>query len=113
MNAQAFFKQGIEKAEIGDFQSAITDFNQVLKIHPFLKPTATGVRRAELKDYKGAIADFTQALRLAPDHADAYNKRGTVRAMLGDIQAMAEFDEALRKDPNFTDAYYNRACTHR
>jgi len=55
--------------------------------------------QARAEDYKGAIADFTQALRLAPDHADAYNKRGTVRAMLGYTGAMAEFDEALRKDP--------------
>jgi len=64
---------------------------------PSLKPTATGVRRelslkrCHRRLYPGAAA--------APDHADAYNKRGTVRAMLGDIQAMAEFDEALRKDP--------------
>jgi len=72
----------------------------VLKINPPSEAYCNrGQARAELKDY--AIADFTQALRLAPDHADAYNKRGTVRAMLGDTGAMAEFDEALRKDPQF------------
>jgi len=45
-------KQGIEKAEI--FQSAITDFNQVLKINPsFLEAYCNrGQARAELKDYK-------------------------------------------------------------
>jgi tetratricopeptide (TPR) repeat protein len=73
----------------------------------------SALTKSESGDFQGAIADYTEAIRLNHNYAQAYNKRGIIRARnLKDYPAAkTDFDRAIEIDPNYADAYYNRART--
>lgn len=82
MNTEDFFKQGIEKARRKDYQEAIEDYNQALRLKPDcveLDPNDAeaysyrGNTRYLLKDYSGALADFNKTLQLNSNNSDVYN----------------------------------------
>ena len=57
------------------------------------------------------LYEYDEAIRLNPDSAEAYFKRGLVKALQNqDPSAIADYDEALRLNPNFAEAYFHRAC---
>jgi hypothetical protein len=60
-------------------------------------------------DIAGKIADYTEVIRLDPKNAYAYNNRGWVRALKGDLDgAIADCNEALRLRPWLAEAYDSR-----
>ena len=77
-NAEDFYNRGVEKGEKGDFQGAIADYNQALRINPnYAKAYLNrGDAYHELGEYQKAIADYNQALRINPDYIKAYIDRG-------------------------------------
>jgi len=108
---EQFFILGNRKYERGDFQGAIADYTQAIRIDPNYADAYynRGKAKSELKDYQGAIADYTQAIRINPNDAAAYNNRGIAKDELKDYQgAIADYTQAIRIDPNFALAYYNR-----
>lgn len=63
-------------------------------------------------DYSEAIADMTRAIRYAPDFAQAYYNRATLRALSGQLpEAFEDFTRAIELDPLLAEAYYNRGLT--
>lgn len=117
-NANAFFEQGVQKYNRGDYQSAIADFDQAIRInsnfaeaYAFRGLALVGVRR-----FEEAVADYTQALRLFPGNnqniqniAVVHRNRGNAFTNLGRPQeAINDFTLAIRLNPNYTDAYYQR-----
>ncbi|MHC5594492.1 MAG: tetratricopeptide repeat protein [Nostoc sp.] len=96
--AEDFISLGGAKADKKDYQGAIANYNQALKINPN-NPDAyfrRGAAYNELKDYPTAFKDFEQVIRLTPKNAIAYAYRGFVRAQLKDYQgALADGEKAL------------------
>lgn len=110
-NAVEFFNQGVDKAQKGNYQGAIEDFNKALQLNPKLIEgyCNRGLARIGLGDIEAAIGDFNLALGIDPNHADAYHKRGNAYAQKGNLQrAVVDFDQAVRLDSKNADAYYNR-----
>src|SRR5262249_12223327 len=59
---------------------------------------------------QAALADYDKAIAAAPDHARAWNGRGSVlHALKRDHEALAHFDKALELDPALAEARTNRA----
>ena len=111
LTAEEWFNLGYNKGESGDYQSAIADYNQAIKIKP---DGATayynrGIAKKNLGDYQGAIADYNQAIKIQPDYVDAYINRGVAKKNLGDYQgAIADYNQAIKIQPDYVDAYINR-----
>lgn len=110
-NAEAYYNEGIEKYNKKDYQKAIEDFNQAIKINPkypdaYLKQ---GNARYYLGAYQQAIENYNQLIKISPNCVEAYNSRGCTHYSLGDAQAAIEdFTQAIKINPNYAKAYSNR-----
>jgi tetratricopeptide (TPR) repeat protein len=104
--------RGIEKAENGDLDGAIADFDRAAERNP--KDDAPYYNRAQAKrlknDTAGAIADYIKGIELGSTNPAAYNNRGNARAETKDrYGAIADYTRAIELKPDYAHAYYNRA----
>lgn len=78
VSAQEFFDRGLEKQNSGDYQGAIADYDQAIKLNPDDADAYNnrGLARSALGNKQGAIADYDQAIKLNPDYAPAFYNRG-------------------------------------
>lgn len=109
------FNQGLQKMERQDFQGAITDFNESLKIEPNNAETHyfRGLAFDLLEENDKAIEDYSAAIRISPENTFAYNNRGTVYAELKNYpKAIEDYNQALQLDAENANAYYNRGLAH-
>ncbi len=99
----SYFARGLIRKQSKDYQGALFDYNQVLKLQPDYG-LVYGLRcvvRKELKDYQGAIADCDTIIKLQPDFAIAYSIRGLIRQELKDYQrAIADYSKAIELEPD-------------
>ncbi len=107
---------GIEKAQNGDLDGALADFNRAIELNP--KDDAPYYNRAQArwlkKDTPGAIADFTRAIELGSKNPAAYNNRGNARAETNDWDgAISDYTHAIELKPDYARAYYNRAVARK
>lgn len=109
--AEAYNNRGVVRKERGDFDGALADFREALRLDP--ENARAYYNRAHAKHNRGklegAVADYTEALRIAPEFVAAYGGRGNARWQRGDLDgALADYNVAIRTDPQHTGAYYNR-----
>jgi DNA-binding helix-hairpin-helix protein with protein kinase domain len=123
----AFYNQGQAYDKLGDYEGAIENYNQAVRLNP--NDAKAYVNRGNAhyemaqhsgdpdKDYKAAIEDFNQALRLNPQESQAYVKRGVVRNEIAQYSkdpdkdykaAIEDFNQALRFNPQEAEAYVQR-----
>jgi len=107
----ALLRQGRKKADKGDHQGAIADFNHILLLTPNDSHAyyERGNVTFTLGDYQKAIEDYTQAICFTPQNVIFYNKRGLARIELKDYQgAIEDFNQALQSNRQFAEGYNNR-----
>jgi tetratricopeptide (TPR) repeat protein len=112
MNTESLFKRGMASAEEGNYQTAISNFSEVLLSRP--KDVEAlynrGVAYFSLNKNKQAIEDFTQVLSNAQEHCVTYVYRGIARYRLGDKQgALHDWSRSIAIEPGYAKAYFNRA----
>ena len=102
--------------DTGEYDIAISDFNDALKSGPpsgiILHNRANAYRRKG--DYAKAIADYDEAIRLNPKEAYSYQNRGGAKAALGDLDgALADINDAIRYAPTLASPLTNRSVIWR
>lgn len=85
-NAATYFKRGLVKNDLQDFQGAIADYSKVIELD--LKDTDTyyncGKAKFLIQDYKGALADFDKTIEIDLNNFDAILFHSIVNADLQD-----------------------------
>jgi tetratricopeptide (TPR) repeat protein len=75
--AQEYYNSGLAKEDSQQFESAIEDYNEAIKLDPENADyfNQRGITKDKLKDYKGAIEDFDKAIELNPKVGKIYGNR--------------------------------------
>ena len=76
---RAYNNRGIAYGSKGDYDRAIADYNEAIRLDPKITPSPTTTAALAYNgkgDYDRAIADYNEAIRLDPKYAAAYNNRG-------------------------------------
>ncbi len=101
---EVFYRRGEEKARKGDYQGAIADFNEFVRLNPngFKAYYQRGLARQKLGDYKGAMIDFDMYLQFNPNDVEARSNRGLLRFELGDYKgAIADYSSSMQINPGY------------
>jgi len=112
--AEDYAMRGEYYADLGEFDKALADFEQVISLLPiadaYLGRGCMYMRKGELPT---AIVDFNRALKMEPTNAMAYSNLGSAYSRLEDIErALANYDLAIQHNPNYSTAYANRAFAY-
>lgn len=114
--ASTYYNRGIEWRGKREYDRAIADYTQALRLNP--KHASAYINRGiawrDKREYDQAIADYTEAIRLDPKYASAYNNRGNAWSDKRDFdRAIADYTEAIKLNPDYASAYYNRGIAWR
>jgi len=128
-----FLDRGMLFISRSDFDTAIMDFDEAIRLNPNFAEAffwrGLAHMRASDVDFSSivpflmflmdddrtnlAIADLDEAIRLNTGFAAAYMARGKMRSAFGHFEsAIADFTQAIRIEPNNASAYSNRANAH-
>jgi len=106
-----FLDRGMLFIERGEWEIAIMDFTEALKLNSNLVAAYInrGLAYSVKMDSDSAIADFDHAIRLDPNNIDAYYFRSVAYFDKGDKdRAIADSNQVIRLQPNKADGYINR-----
>jgi len=104
--AAAFTVRGRAYRAKGDYDHAIADYTEAIRIEPNY---SRGIAYFNKKDYDRAVADYTMSPRLAPRDIIALQNRGHAYQAKQDYdRAIADYSEAIRIEPKFAWAFNDR-----
>jgi tetratricopeptide (TPR) repeat protein len=105
--AAVYQQRGYAAATNQQFQDAINDYGEAIKINPE-DPRMYEQRAAvemKLNDYDKALADYSEAIKLKPNEVRYYLYRSYIYETKGDIKnSMADTEKVLKIDPNNQEA---------
>ena len=109
--ATAYNNSGLASKTKGDFDRAITDFSEAIRLNP--QRTSAYDYRGNAYEAKGdldrAIADYNEAIRLYPKFATAYYDRGNAYSTKGEFErAIADYSQVIRIHPKHPAGFTNR-----
>ncbi|MFK4525736.1 tetratricopeptide (TPR) repeat protein [Bradyrhizobium japonicum] len=114
-SAQDATARGLRHAENGEFDTAIAEYNEAIRIDSTYAPAwaARGAARHSKTEYATAIADLSEAIRLNPSSAMYFANRGMSYKLMGDDQAaIANYSDAIRLNLKEWAIYYNRGMAY-
>jgi Tfp pilus assembly protein PilF len=115
-SAEFYFERGNEHYIKGNYQSAIDDYSQAIKLDPEDAGAFNnrGSAYHNLKQDERAIEDYDQAIELDPQYAVAFNNRGyAYHDLKQDERAIEDYDQAIELDPQYAVAFNNRGYAFR
>ena len=110
-DAQVFLYKGLAFANAGDWDRAILEYDEAIKLDPSLAEAYNhrGGAYFSKGDYARAIAEYTKAVRLNPKFSAAYNNLGNAHSAMRDYKrAEADYTRAIETSPNYVSALNNR-----
>ena len=110
-NVVALVDRGIARENSGDFDRAIVDFNEAIRLDPGNIPAHMnrGIAWQAIGGLDMAIADYDQAILGGLETAQAYNNRGHAwEQKMSYDKAIADYTEAIRLKPTYLLSWLNR-----
>lgn len=106
----AWFMRGEGWFDRGNYDKALSDFNECVRIDPKAASFNNRGRAWNAKrNYDEAIRDFDEATRLDPKYALAFNNRGLAWRGKNDLdKATRDFEAAIGLDPKYPRPFRNR-----
>ncbi len=107
----AYLKRGLERLYVGDYQNAISDYTEALKLDP---ENATayndlGVAYSSIGENIKAIENYNLSLKINPNQAATYFNRGVSRYQVGEIAgAIEDYTQGMNLSSEDAVAYNNR-----
>jgi uncharacterized protein (TIGR02145 family) len=108
--AVEYHLKGIEAMKKKEYDKAISEFNEAIRLDPkfFKAYTMRGFAYYFKKDYDKAISDCSEAIRLDPKFETAYNIRGDAYYEKKEYdKAISDYTQVIRLEPNFG-VYFHR-----
>lgn len=102
MTAEKYFARGITRDELGSFDEALSDFNEVIKLTPNdpLAWNYRGLVYYHKQDFDKSLADYNQAIKLDPKLEVAWYNKGTLYLFNHKCtEAITCFTEAIQLKP--------------
>jgi len=113
---QKHIDKGIQFGNEGDFEKAISEFKEVLKLDPknVHAYNNIGVAYFRIGNLDEAIAYYTKAIDLGIADANMYFFRGQMfgKYRQEDAKAIKDYTKAIELQPKFSRAYLNRALSY-
>lgn len=109
--AWALNRRGQLRADAGDDQHAMLDFEDALKLdsNQWRALHNRAVLRAQTGDFEQAFDDFNRCTELNPRFAKAYSNRGALFVQAGDLlAALQDYRRAIQLDPDLAVAHKGR-----
>ena len=112
--AKAFGERGLSSFEQGDYQQAIRDFDEAIRLDANVELyNNRGLAYQGLGKFDEAFQDFENATGHVDGFAPAYYNWGRLLHELGEYQYAAEtFSRTILIDPLYADAYAGRALAY-
>ena len=110
--AMAYNNRGDAYTEKGDYDRAVQDFDQSIKLNPTnAKPfNNRGVAYLKKGEYDLAIKNLEEAIRLDPNYVKAFINRAETYEKKNEYdRAARDYDEAIRLEPNLKAAWRDAA----
>ena len=105
---EEYYYRGLEKNKAKDFDGAINDFSESIKLNPSaISYIERAYSKEELDDYTGAILDFQRAIEIDPENSEAYYGLGRKKYYNGDYYGSLSAFESYNKIKKFTGNYYD------
>ncbi|OKO72102.1 peptidase C14, caspase catalytic subunit p20 [Bradyrhizobium sp. NAS80.1] len=112
----AYSLRGSAYYDKGEFEIAITDFDDALKLGPpsgIIFHNRGNAWRGK-GDYAKAIADYDATIKMQPNSVFSYQNRGSAKKALGDLDgALADINQAIRLDPTLPQPLISRTTIWR
>ena len=108
--ADAYLNRGELRSDKGDYQGAIADFSEVIRLNPknAVAYALRGLNYQRRGNNQAAVADFNSAARIDPNNAVASMVRGFTYHLQGDYQgALAAYEKAIALDAKLFPAVNN------
>lgn len=110
-----FARMASTKLEHGDYEGAIDDFSNAIRLQPdyevlYRAYFGRGYAKFQIGDYEGAKTDFDRSIREHSNDAEVYFWRAYTKYKLrySANSEIADYNRAILLDPNYAEAYFNR-----
>jgi Tfp pilus assembly protein PilF len=115
VTAGPYYQNGIEAVDRNDYDKAIAEFTQAIKLVPHYANAYYMRAYAYIDkcDNDKAIADLNEAIRFNPNYALAYHERAFAYNEKGNYdKAIADADKAIQLNPNNANTYRHRGYAY-
>jgi tetratricopeptide (TPR) repeat protein len=117
--AKIYQNRGILYIDLKEYENAITDFNEAVRLRPDNIGTSLyyrGIAHDDKGDYEEAIADYTESIGLStyPALSSRFFNRGILYDKAGEYgKAIFDYTAAIRLNRHFSSALYNRCLVYK
>lgn len=111
IRAYTYFKEGQNRSNAADYDTAITEFNRAIQLNPTYARAyfKRGFAKSKIGDSAGAMEDYTHAIKFNPKYTIAYyNRANRKRDHALYEAAIRDYAVAIALAPKYDDGYNNR-----